>query len=175
MEIIIDTREHKHERERIESQFDVLGVKYIHSKLYVGDYMSLDNARFVIDRKKDLLELCGNITQQHERFRSELQRAREANISIAILVEQDGLSALTDVYFWHNPRLDEYELKVIDGHPQRVQKNPRATDGPQLYKSLCTIREHYRVEFFFCNRRDTGLKIKELLESHEKERMDKDI
>lgn len=163
MQIIIDTREHKNERERIESQFDVLGVEYIHSKLYVGDYMSLDNARLVIDRKKNLLELCGNITQQHERFRNELINAKKAGIKLIILIEQDGIHDLTDIYFWHNPRLDEWELKVVGGHPQRVRKNPRATDGPALYKSLCTIKEHYGVEYHFCNRSDTGMTICKLL------------
>ena len=68
MTIQIDTREHKWERARIEMQLTKLGVKTIASKLYVGDYQSWDNPRLVIDRKKDLGELCGNVTQQHERF-----------------------------------------------------------------------------------------------------------
>ena len=77
MTIQCDTREHKKEWERIRSQFDSLGVEYIRSKLWVGDYMNIDNPRIVIDRKKDLLELCGNITQQHERFKAELIRAQK--------------------------------------------------------------------------------------------------
>lgn len=57
MTIQIDTREHAKEKERIEAQFEVLGVKHYSSKLYVADYMSLDNPRHVVDRKKDLQEL----------------------------------------------------------------------------------------------------------------------
>ena len=68
MTIQVDTREHKKEWERIKSQFDSVGVEYYRSKLWVGDYMNIDKPRVVIDRKKDLLELCGNVTQQHERF-----------------------------------------------------------------------------------------------------------
>ena len=83
MTIQIDTREHKHEAERIEKQFDAMGVAHFRSKLYCGDYQSLDNGRLVIDRKKDLQELCGNVTQQHERFRRELVRAQEAEIGRA--------------------------------------------------------------------------------------------
>ena len=48
MMIQIDTREHKWERARIEMQLSRLGVKTIASKLYVGDYQSLDNPRLVM-------------------------------------------------------------------------------------------------------------------------------
>lgn len=52
MQIQVDTREHKAEWERIQKQFDSMNVKYFRSKMYVGDYQSLDNPRLVIDRKK---------------------------------------------------------------------------------------------------------------------------
>ena len=50
MQIQIDSREHKEERERIEKQLDSLGVQHFVSKLYVGDYCNLDNPRHVVDR-----------------------------------------------------------------------------------------------------------------------------
>ena len=87
MTIQVDTREKKKEWERISKQFDGLGVDYYRSKLYVGDYMNLDNPRLVIDRKKDLQELCGNVTQQHERFRAELIRAQKSGIKVITLGE----------------------------------------------------------------------------------------
>lgn len=52
MVIQVDTREHKSEWGRIQSQFDSLGVQYFRSKLYCGDYQSLDNAKLCIDRKR---------------------------------------------------------------------------------------------------------------------------
>lgn len=147
--IQIDTREHKYELARIQPQIESCGVKTIKSKLYVGDYQSLDNPRLVIDRKKDLLELCGNVCQQHERFRAELVRARDAGIKIIILCEHgDGISCIEDVYFWDNPRIKE---------------SPKATTGEHLYKSLCTIRDRYGVRFEFCDKRQTGVRIVELL------------
>ena len=51
MDIQIDSREHKKEYERITKQLDDLGVNHFRSKLYVGDYQSLDIPRLVIDRK----------------------------------------------------------------------------------------------------------------------------
>lgn len=148
MIIQIDTREHKWERARIEMQLVRLGVKTINSKLYVGDYQSWDNPRLVIDRKKDLLELCTNVTQQHERFRRELVKAQEAGICLIILCEQGDIHSLEDVYFWDNPRL---------------LQSPRATNGSSLYKSLVTIRDKYNVRFEFCSKAETGAKIVELL------------
>jgi hypothetical protein len=154
MVIMVDTREHTKERERVKKQLQGLGAETIESKLYVGDYMSLDDARLCIDRKKDLIELCGNVTQQHERFRAELVRAQKAGIKLVILVEHGrGIERLSDVYFWHNPRR---------------KTNPKATEGSQLYKSLCTMRDRYDVSFVFCRPSETGEKIIEILGgSHE--------
>lgn len=164
MELQIDTREKPKELARIAKQLDRIGVKYFKSKLYVGDYMSLDNPRLVIDRKKDLLELCGNVTQQHERFRDELIRAKEHGIKIVVLCEHgDDIQELEDVIFWVNPRSEEMEWRIVNGHPMKVYKYPKATRGDQLYKSLCTIKDRYGVEFRFCNKTETGAKIVEIL------------
>lgn len=150
MTIQIDSREHKWELARIQRQLTALGCKTIVSKLYVGDYQSLDNPRLVIDRKKDLQEICGNVTQQHERFQRELLRAQEAEIQLIILIEHgDDIQSLEDVYFWDNPRLS---------------KSPKATTGKSLYRSLCTIRDRYNVRFEFCTKRETGQKIMDLLD-----------
>ena len=164
MQIQIDSREHKSELKRIQKQLDRLDVSYFVSKLYVGDYMSLDNPRLVIDRKKDLLELCGNVTQQHERFRSELVRAQKNGIHLVILCEHgEGIQDLTDVIFWRNPRLDEMDWVMRDGHPVREQKYPKATTGAQLFKSLSTIADRYDVEFRFCSKAETGRDIVRIL------------
>lgn len=164
MTIQVDTREHKTEWERIRQQFEGLGVDYFRSKLWVGDYMNIDRPRLVIDRKKDLLELCGNVTQQHERFRKELIRAQEKDIKIIILCEHgEGIERLSDVYWWHNPRLDMMEWRMEDGHPVKVPKYPRATEGKSLMKSLETMRDKYGIDILFCDKSDTGYTIVQLL------------
>ena len=149
MQIQIDSREHKEERERIEKQLDSLGVQHFVSKLYVGDYCNLDNPRHVVDRKKDLGEICGNVCQQHKRFRAELIRAQEAGIHITILCEHgNGIKQLEDVYFWDNPR-----RKV----------SPKAMQGWRLFEVLSTMSEKYGVDFQFCSKRQTGKRIMEIL------------
>lgn len=67
MDIQIDSREKVRAIRKIVKTFDESGVKYFSSKLLVGDYMSLDNPRLIIDRKQNLQELCGNVCQQHEK------------------------------------------------------------------------------------------------------------
>lgn len=166
MQIQVDTREHKKEWERVQKQFDQMdGIQYFRSKLYVGDYQSLDNPRLVIDRKKDLQELCGNVTQQHERFRAELIRAMQAGIQVVILVEHGaGINCLEDVYFWENPRKHEIRWRVVNGKREKYVVSAKAVDGDQLYKSLCTIRDRYNVRFEFCEKKNTGKEIIRILE-----------
>lgn len=164
MNIQMDSREHEGERKRISKQFDELGVKYFRSKLYVGDYQSMDNARLVIDRKKDLQELCGNVCQQHERFKAELIRAMEQGIKIVILCEHGpDIKSIEDVWFWQNPRKHKVIWKTVNGQRVRTVMSDKAVDGNQLYKSLCTIRDRYNVDFVFCNKEETGRKIVEIL------------
>ena len=129
MTIQVDTREHDKEWQRIKKQFDKLGADYFRSKLWVGDYCNIDNPRVVIDRKKDLLELCGNVTQQHERFTRELTRAQDKGIKIIILCEHgEGIERLSDVYFWHNPRLDLTDWVMKDGKPVKILAEPDNTN-----------------------------------------------
>lgn len=165
MDLMCDTREHTKEYGRIKKQIErIPGIRIIRSKLYVGDYMSLDNPRLVIDRKKDLQELCGNVTQQHKRFRDELIRAKEHGIKMVVLCEHgDDIQELEDVIFWVNPRSEEMEWKMVNGHPMKVYKYPKATRGDQLYKSLCTIKDRYGVDFRFCNKTETGAEIVRIL------------
>lgn len=152
MTIQIDTREHKFEVARIQRQIEREGVSTFLSKLDVGDYMNVKNPNLVIDRKKDLGELCSNVTQQHERFRRELQRAVKNGVHLIILIEHgEEIQSLEDVYFWENPRRE---------------KSPRAINGQQLYRSLVTMQERYGVSFEFCDKRQTGKKIINLLEVH---------
>lgn len=164
MQIQVDTREHTKEWERIQKQFDSIGVQYFRSKMFVGDYQSLDNPRLVIDRKKDLQELCGNVCQQHERFKAELIRAMENGIKIVILCEHgEDIKSLEDVFFWQNPRKYQVRWKTVNGKRVKMVLSEKAVDGNQLYKSLCTIRNRYNVDFVFCTKEQTGKKIVEIL------------
>ena len=149
MTIQIDTREKARAIKQIVSYFDEMGIQHYTSKLYVGDYMSLDNPRVIIDRKQNLQEICGNVCQQHERFINELKRAKENGIKVIILCEHGGnIKSLEDVREWVNPRL---------------KTSPKAVSGKQLFKILFTLKQKYDVDFVFCDKRMTGYKIVEIL------------
>ena len=112
MDIQIDSREKARAIRKIVKTFDDNGVNHFSSKLLVGDYMSLDNPRLIIDRKQNLQELCGNVCQQHERFKRELLKAMDAGIQLIILIEHGkDIKSIEDVYFWKNPR--KHELSLI--------------------------------------------------------------
>ena len=168
MTIQCDTREHSGEWKRISKQFDDLGIKYFRSKLYVGDYQSLDNPRLVIDRKKNLQEIYGNICQQHERFKAELLRAMECEIKIVVLCEHgEEIKSLEDVKTFYQPETERYTyvMQEIAGAKVKVKKKyiQKPIKGESMYKSLCTIRDRYDVDFVFCTQEQTGKKIVEIL------------
>lgn len=149
MTIQIDTREKPKAIELITKTFDRRGVDWFRSKLPVGDYISLDNARLAIDRKQNLLELCNNTTQDSKRFIAELERAERMGIQLIILCEHGrGIETIEDVLFWKNPRLSE---------------SPLAVSGERLYRKLTAISKAHNVRFEFCNKDQTGARIIELL------------
>lgn len=149
MTIQIDSREKARAITKIVDYFEKQDIQFFVSKLPVGDYMSLDNARFAIDRKQNLLELCSNVCQQHKRFKNELIRANELGIKLVFLVEHSAnIRSLEDVREWRNPRL---------------KNSPLAVSGERLYKILSTMEKTYNTKFFFCNKQNTGKCIEWLL------------
>ena len=161
MQIQIDSREKARAIKKILADFDNAGIKHYVSKLYVGDYMSLDNPRLIIDRKQNLSELCANVCQGHDRFRAEIMRANRAGIKLIILVEHGAMfRTLEDVIWWNNPRHFR-RVKGNDGRWHTIET--KAMQGETLYKVLETMKRKYDIEFMFCEKKDTGKRIIELL------------
>lgn len=160
MVILIDSREKARAIKGIVAEFDSRGINHYSSKLFVGDYMNLDNPKVIVDRKQNLTELTSNVCQDHERFRRELQRAKDAGIQLIILVEHgNGINCLEDVIFWDNPRRHKRIKK--DGKWQTVET--KAMKGETLYKVLQTQQRKYGVRFEFCDKDETGNRIIETL------------
>lgn len=169
LDIQIDSREKARAIRNIIKTFDESGVNHFSSKLLVGDYMNLDNPRLIIDRKQDLQELHGNVCQQHERFKRELLKAMQANIQLIILIEHgEDIKSLEDVYFFYQKPMERwrYVTRIIAGEKKKLREKymQQAIDGKTMYKSMRTIRDRYNVRFEFCQKKDTGRKIIELLE-----------
>ncbi len=149
MQIQIDSREKQKAIKKILAEFDRRRIMHFTSKLYAGDYMSLDNPRLVIDRKQNLSELYGNLCHGRKRFCAELIRAQQAGIKIVILIEHGGkIKTPDDVKQWNNPRLKE---------------NPYAWDGMRMYTEIKRYEKLYNVEFKFCGKEHTGAEIIKIL------------
>lgn len=149
MTIVHDTRDQAGKHKNVDDYLLKAGHKIVRSKMYVGDVTRLDNQTVCIDLKRNLQEVCGNLTQQHERFVRECVRAKDAGIKLVILVEHGcGIKTLQDVDGWVNPR-----LKV----------SPYAVSGQRLRKMMETVAMKYGVVWMFCSRSETGEKVVNIL------------
>ena len=162
MQIFIDSREKQRAIRKIVTEFDKQGIRHISTKLFVGDYMNLDNPRLIIDRKQNLTELCSNVCQDHARFRRELLLAKENDIQLIILVEHGkGIRQLSDVIWWENPRRWKRRQNPETGRWEEIET--KAMQGETLYKILCTQERKYGVRFLFCEKEETGREIIRIL------------
>lgn len=176
MTIIEDTRQQKGKHDIENAQLEGLGVKILRSKLPVGDYANIKNLSVVVDSKKDLQELVGNICgggkkkkngeTEHDRFRNECILARDNGIKLIVLVEHGwGIKSIDDVALWMNPRIEKFNRRVNSmkrkGQSTAGMRPP--TSGQTLSKAMRTMQTKYGVEFQFCSRGDAGKKIVEIL------------
>ncbi|MDU6263762.1 MAG: hypothetical protein E6600_04600 [Anaerocolumna aminovalerica] len=148
-------------------------------KLKKMDFMGV--VKVSVDTKKDLQEVVGNIQgKSHARFRDECILAQQNGIKLYILVEHGGkITSLESVKDWKNPRQFLYERKIrkefgipkgtdfqtevaeLKSHGAKIVRGP--TTGEELYKAMVTMQEKYGVEWVFCDKKETGKRIVELL------------
>lgn len=182
MIIQIDSREKERAIKKIVAEFDNQGIQHPVSKLMVGDYMNYDNPRLIIDRKQDLNEVCGNLTQQHKRFRNEVLKCNELGIRLIVLIEHGGnINSMDSVRQWKNPRQYKYERSIreywgiprdsdfetevseLKKHGAKINRGPLT--GEELAKKMETMSEKYGIQWEFCDKKNTGKRIIELLKA----------
>lgn len=148
--IVQDTREQTNKHDFVLNYFNENDYKVIRTKLFVGDYTYLDNQTICVDTKKDIQELVGNVTKDHERFVNEIQRANDNGIKLYFVICNDeNIDILSDVNRWYNKRL---------------RYNPKATKGTTLFKILYSIEKKYNVKFFFTTKENCGETIINILD-----------
>ena len=148
--ILTDTRQQK--EKHITKEFDKQGIKHIRTGLPSADYMALRyDGGFVfdysvlIDTKKDLLELCGNLCRnsEHERVKREIKKARELGCKEFIfLIAENKIKTTNDIKKWRS----------------RYTK----VKGETLLKVMKTMAKKYKVKFIICPRNKIGSKIIEI-------------
>lgn len=151
----IDTRQKPGKHDLKHCYFENQGIKTIRTKLYVGDYMFVGGT-VCLDSKASIQELASNIDQQHERFRNEMVKAREAGYTLVFLVEnEDGVTDLATLSRWVNPR----------NHINRRRGLRPPISGERLAKACATMQTKYGVRFEFCKPDEAGARVIEILEN----------
>lgn len=183
--IICDTRQQEGKHDKKHSQIADCGVRMLTCCMPCGDYCSFDalsetakrkavdlsyqygnnlNPRpklrkevselllnemtVSVDTKKNLEELSRNLMNRsdHSRFWKEVRKANENGIKLIILCEHGGqIKSIPDVAKWHS------------------KYSP--VTGRTLMEEIYRVHIAYGVDFVFCDKRNTGKKIIELLDA----------
>lgn len=152
MIIEIDTREKPRAIEKIVDYFQQHRIKYIRTKLYVGDYRQMENPLLVIDRKQNIAELAKNCTVDHKRFRAELERCKDIGAELILLVEQNE-------YYDRGNKIRVKEISDL-----MLWSSPHTTiRGEQVFRVLASWVARYPLRVEFCEKRNTGKRIVEIL------------
>ena len=147
--IICDTREQKNAH--ILKYFDTHGIPYRIDTVDTADYMMEDGQWSIrIERKATLSELAHNLMSKDKgRFYREIRRAHGMGIKLYVVCEHGhGVESIEDVASWQNPY-----GKVT---------------GRQLREAIFKCAIGYGCEFIFCNRRQTGKIIYDILTNGER-------
>lgn len=150
--LLIDTREKPKAIEGILKTFEAEGIQYERTKLLFGDYADYNRPQLVVDRKQNIAELAKNCTVEAERFKKELDRAQRANSRLVILVEQNRYK---DRETW---------IQVRDISDLMLWSNPHTTiRGEKVFRVLSAWVSKYNISVVFCDKRQTGQKILEII------------
>ena len=156
--IIIDSREKPKAIVKILDHFDKNGIKYEVSKLLFGDYMDWNRPGIVVDRKQNIAELAKNCTVEHERFRREMEKVQKAGATLVVLVEQNRYK---DRDSWVEVNSIEDLLRWSSPHTM--------VRGEKVYRVLASWTAKYPLRVEFCDKRQTGRRIAEILYSGDPE------
>ena len=152
----IDTREKTKAIQSILRYMDNHDVEHVSTKLLIGDYQDFNRPGIVVDRKQNIAELAKNCTSDHERFRRELQRAQKAGTQLVVLVEQNR----------YKDR-DEW-IRVGTIEDLMLWSSPHTTiTGEKVYRVLRSWMAKYPLRVEFCDKRETGRRIYEIIYGEE--------
>ena len=150
--IEIDSREKPKAIKSIIQYFEHEGISYVTNKLLFGDYCDYNKPSIVVDRKHNIAELAKNCTSEHERFRHELERARNAGATLYILVEQNR-------YASHGDRIRVEQISDLI----RWSSNYTMVKGEKVFRVLVEWMREFPLKVVFCDKRQTGRKIIEII------------
>ena len=138
------------------------GVEVERRKLDTGDYWA-EGSVYLVDTKKDVQELAGNVGRDHDRFVRELDRATAEGKLLVILIEEhpeyedpEALETWVSRVCRRCRRCDPIRDKCI-------AKRRKPMNGPQLRRILDALSERHGARFMFCEKADTARIVCDLL------------
>lgn len=150
--IEIDSREKPKAIASIIKYFEHNDIKYVTNKLLFGDYRDYNKPGIVIDRKHNIAELAANCTSEHERFRRELERARDAGATLYILVEQNRYTSM------------KQKIKVEQiSDLLRWESKYTIVTGEKVFRVLVGWMREFPLKVVFCDKRNTGRMIVQII------------
>ena len=131
-------------------------------KLDTGDYWA-EGSRYLVDTKKDVQELAGNVGRDHDRFVRELDRATADGKVLVILVEEHPEYQIPEILETWVSRVCRRCRKCNPLTDRCTAKRRKPMNGPQLRKILDALSERHGARFMFCDRRETARIVSDLL------------
>lgn len=153
--ILRDTRQQK--ENHIIKEFDKQNILHIQTKIESADYMVVrynkekgfyKDYSILVDTKKDLLELCGNLchSAEHQRILREIELGKQLGAKEFIfLIGDNKIKTTEDIKNWSSPH-----TKV---------------KGETLLKIMTTMKQKYGIRFIVCEKKIMGEMIINLLNS----------
>lgn len=144
------------------------GIRVLRSKLPFGDYTLVNNTSVTVDTKKDLLEVEGNLTKQHVRFRNEIINANSFGIGVVILIEEEiQYNNLDDVIARYKiPKWKSTTFEMVNGKKQLRHRKGQPMGNfnvETIVKAMKTMQQKYAVLFWFTTKEKCGEAIIDIL------------
>lgn len=164
----IDSRQQVGKHDLKDEYFKNNGIKTLKSKLPFGDYAIVNDMSVIIDTKKDLLEIEGNLTKEHARFRNEIINANNFGIGLVILIEEEiQYNNLDDVAARYKiPKWKSTTFQMVNGKKQVKHRKgqPMAFFNVEtIIKAMKTMQQKYAVIFMFTTKEKCGEAIIDIL------------
>ena len=172
-EIIEDTRQQVHDGDKHANKhlwWERHGVGVERRKLDFGDYARADGtSNVVVDTKRSLDEVVGNVGRSHDRFVRELDKARNAGCRLVILIEVGAPYTTVDaIARWTSGvcrRCDLYRKCICDpaASGQCRRKRHKPMQGRTLLRIMRSLERDHGCRFEVCHPAHSAARICELL------------
>lgn len=161
--VIADSRQQRGKHNNINQWMVDHGIQVVTMKLDAGDY-STPGSNIVVDTKKDVQEVAGNIGRDHARFTRECDRARSAGLRLVVLIEEHReYNDRSKLFRWKSFACRKCKRcdPLRDKGCTRYRTKPM--NGPTVAKIISGIERDHGCRFEFCRRGDTAQRICEIL------------